>query len=282
MECSSLHSFGGRMLDRFVFDFDPDDGLGDAAADVGAAAAPSPDHEAPAGEAGESLPSGDATEAAAQPSEPAFDPREIQAEIEFLRGQNQQLAQLVQGYPPSSATEAGADASPTLDPFADDYSQQLAALIQQTVAQAVQPLSATFQQQQQAAAQAESEQRVQDVIADDVARNGEFVTGDTDEQKAADRQARQLVRTLAEQSFPEYAARYGAGDRAAAFAIEKAAAQVRSLLAAAGQTAVARHQNHLGTLAGAPGEVPGVGGAAATEQPVVKIGSRVVDRYAAA
>lgn len=151
------------------------------------------------------------------------------------------------------------------------------------------PLASQMQAAQEAETVAQGEARLEDMLADDIARNGDFVraAGNSDEQIAAaqkaDADARQLVRTVADQMFPEIAQRYGATPRAAEIAMTRAADQVRSLLRAAGQSGVAAHTNQMATLAGQTGEAGGPGaGAAAVSRPVVKFGERVTDRYAAA
>jgi hypothetical protein len=57
---------------------------------------------------------------------------------------------------------------------------------------------------------------------------------------------------------------------------------VRGLLRAVGSSAQAVQANQLATLAGQNGEVGGTGAVGAVSRPVVKIGERVTDRYAAA
>lgn len=249
-----------------LFEFMPDDGTGDAAlaggagagaatdaaGDVGAAA---PEAAAAGAEPGSTSDTTDGVQAAA----PTFDPREVEAELEYLREQNQQLlAQWQQQQ--TAATTGEPEPGVTLDPFDDSFGTSLQQLIRQELQQAVQPLAGRFEQQEAAAIHQEGEQRIIDAISDDVARNGEFVPGDKPEHMEADRQARMVVRTLAEQMFPTYAERYGPGQRAGAFAIEKAAAQVRELLKAYGDSAISRHTNQVATLAGARSEPAGTGG----------------------
>lgn len=241
-------------LNTFLVEYEPDEGT-----DAGAAAvAPAPPTEGDAA-AVASEPSVGATE----PSAPAFDPSEIQAELEYLRTQNAQFAQLLQGVAAQAQPTTGQQQPsglPAFDPFdadsvrawQDARDQQLLAAIDQRFS----AVSSRFAQQDALAQQAEGEQRIEDVIADDVSRNGEYASD-----PEADRQARATVRALAEQLFPEYAQRYGAGPRAGELALSKAAAQVRSLLSAAGTTAVTQRDNELANLAGVRGE-PGTGASA--------------------
>jgi len=207
----------------------------------------------------------------------------------------QQLEQLVQrSQAQQPQQQQGFDASQLLDEygnldpakFAAWSSQRDQQLVQQ-VQQMFTPLAQQMQAAQEAEVVASGEARLEDILADDISRNGDFVraAGNTPElvaqAQAADAQARQMVRTLADQMFPEIASRYGATPRAAEIAMTRAADQVRGLLRTVGSSAQAQQANQLATLAGQNGEVGGTG-TAALSRPVVKIGERVTDRYAAA
>src|SRR5581483_11722911 len=112
---------------------------------------------------------------------------------------------------------------------ADQRDQRIVAAVQQMFS----PLASQMQAQQEAETIASGEARLEDILADDIARNGDFVraAGNAPEQiaaaQAADAQARQMVRTVADQLFPQIAERYGATPRAAEIAMTKAAEQVR-------------------------------------------------------
>ncbi len=269
------HSFGGHAMDRYLIDHETDAGAAaavEAGSDGGeAGAAPSPEpvsSTAPGGE-GEAAPSAAATAAAPTwtPDDPAFRDAVAQEAEALIQGRfgglmqlEQQLAQLG-GQPEPSQTPGLPEFDP-LDPdsvtaWQDAREQRLLAQIDQRLQMLGQPLM----EQQAQQAQQEGEQRLQDIIGDDVARNGEFAS-DPD----ADRQARDLVRVLAEQQFPTLAERYGQTPRAAEMAISQAAQQVRGLLRTVGQAEVTRHQHHTATLAGAVAE-PGAGGAAVSTVP---------------
>jgi len=206
----------------------------------------------------------------------------------------QQLEQLVQRAQAQQPQQQGFDASQLLDEYGNVNAAALAELIQQAnneTRRAMEAIVSPLAQQMAAAQEAEvvasGEARLEDILADDISRNGDFVraAGNTPEQvaqaQAADAQARQMVRTLADQMFPEIASRYGATPRAAEIAMTRAADQVRGLLRTVGSSAQAQQANQLATLAGQNGEVGGTG-TAALSRPVVKIGERVTDRYAAA
>lgn len=109
------------------------------------------------------------------------------------------------------------------------------------IAQMQAPLAARFEQE----TVAEGNQRLNDILADDVARNGEF-SADAE----ADKAARGLVRTLAEQAFPQVAQRYGPTPRAAEMAMAQATAQVRQLLTADRAAALTTEANRVAALAG--------------------------------
>lgn len=173
-----------------------------------------------------------------------------QQQLDALIREAQQQAQQQQGG--QQAPAGFVDEFGNFDPSA--FAQWQAQRDEQQQAwldQRLQALAAPLAARQEAETVAEGEQRLTDILADDIARNGEFVSGTDEAALAADKQARQLVRTIADQMFPEVAQRYGQTARAAELAMSKAADQVRSLLKAAGATSVQQHVNHNATLAGA-------------------------------
>jgi hypothetical protein len=202
------------------------------------------------------------------PADPQVDVRELQAQLEYVSDQYNGLVQYLQSQGATRAeAEAGATAQTGLDPAAlvDEYGNldpaAFAAFLAQrderlfgAIDQRLQRIDQRESAREEATVIAEGEQRLNDILADDIARNGEFAAD-----PEADKQARSLVRTLAEQAFPEVAQRYGMTPRAAEIAMSRAADQVRGLLKAAGAAAVTQNANHLATLAGARSE-PGVGG----------------------
>jgi hypothetical protein len=245
----------------------------------------------------------------AEPVAPAVEPAPVPA-IDYddprlhdlIQTQASQMAQqtledLVQRAQSQQAQQQqpGFDVSQLLDEYGNVNATALASMIQQSnqqtltaVQQMFSPLAQQMQAQQEAEVVASGEARLEDILADDISRNGDFVraAGNAPEQvaqaQAADVQARQMVRTMADQMFPEIAQRYGATPRAAEIAMTRAADQVRGLLRAVGSSAQAVQANQLATLAGQNGEVGGTGAVGAVSRPVVKIGERVTDRYAAA
>lgn len=238
-----------------------------------------------------------AVEATPAPAAIDYDDPRLQDLIQNQASQiaQQTLEQMVQrSQMQQPQAQQGFDPSQLLDEYGNVNPAALATLMQQqqqTTLQAVQemftPLASQMQAQQEAETIASGEARLEDILADDIARNGDFVraAGNTPEQVAqaqeADKAARALVRTTADQMFPEIAQRHGATPRAAEIAMGRAADQVRSLLRVAGQSAQAAQANQLATLAGQHGE-PGSAGTSAVSRPVVKFGERVTDRYAAA
>lgn len=228
------------------------------------------------------------TEAAAPAVEaPALDPLELQAELENTRAQyNEVLGVLEQLAQPGqsdqqAARQAGYDISDLTDEYGNldpqkfaAYQGQRDAAIVARMEQMFQPIQQTFSQQQEQAVIAEGEQRLQDIMADDVSRNGDFAPD-----PEANQQAIELVHTLASQMFPDVARRYGANPQSAEIAMNRASAQVRGLLKSVGGAAVAQTQGNLATLAGAHGE-PGSGGAG-VEAPVIRLGETSAARFAA-
>lgn len=243
----------------------------------------------------QTAPEGEATEveapeaeAPAAPAEPTLDPLELQAELEHLRGQNQELYSILEQFATQtqgqsaeqSAAQAGYDISSLTDEYGNldpqkfaAYQQQMEQRIVGRMEQMFQPLQQTFEQQREASVIEEGNQRLNDILADDIAKHGEFASD-----PKADAQARELVNTLASQMFPDIADRYGSNPRAAEIAMTRAAEQVRTLLRSVGGSAVSQTQNRLATLAEQRGE-PGAG--SGVEAPVIRIGDTSAARFAA-
>lgn len=233
----------------------------------------------------------EAPEVAEEPAAPAaelpFDPAELQAELEYSRSQNEQLYGMLEQFVnqqqggQQAQPQAGVDLSQLTDEYGNLSPQGLAALLESnnqrllgTINQQLQAIQAPIAQQQEAQVVAEGNQRLQDIIADDIARNGDFASD-----PEADAQAREMVTTLAATMFPDLSQRYGPNPRTAELAMTRAAEQVRGLLRSAGVAAVSQTANQLATLAGAPQGEPG-SGVAGTEAPVIRKGERSVDRFA--
>jgi len=142
------------------------------------------------------------------------------------------------------------------------------------ISQMFNPIQESFQSQQEASVIAEGEQRLADILADDVSRNGEFASD-----PEADARAREFVSERASQLFPELAERYGPSPRTAERAMTRAASEVRGLLQSVGGAAVQQNQNQLANLASANGEIGGT--AAGVESPVIRLGETSAARFAA-
>lgn len=145
--------------------------------------------------------------------------------------------------------------TPTLDPYSDSFGTDLATFVQQQNQQLLGEVKQMFEQFQQpflARAEqetvAEGEARIKDMIADDIARNGDLPET-----------AKQMIRTLASDYFAEAEARYGKTARAAEHAIGRAAQVVRGLVNESRQAAADAEANRTATLAGAPNEPAGTG-----------------------
>lgn len=204
--------------------------------------------------------------------EPQGDPRvaELEAALEHQQAQFGQLVEYLQSQGATRAqAEAGAtdqigfDPSDLVDEFGQLVPQALVQLFssqQQALTQAIdqrfQAIAAPLAAREEAESVAEGEARLNDILVDDIARNGEFSSD-----PETDKQARTLVRTLADQAFPEVAQRYGMTPRAAEIAMNRTADQVRGLLKAHGAAAVTAHVNHNATLASQRNE-PGAGSGA--------------------
>lgn len=182
----------------------------------------------------EDPPSSPATETA--PAWDANDPA-------FRDAIRQEAEALVQAQLAGLQQEATSSDEPepiSLDPFDENFGTNLQKMLRAELAQISQPLQA----QQEAARNAEGEQRIQDMIADDLTRNGDL----SDAGKA---QVRPLVNVF----FGEFAEVYGPSSKAVELATQKAAAAVRQIEKNAETRAVERYKNELGTLSGAPTEL---------------------------
>lgn len=234
-----------------------------------------------------------------EPAGPVFDPAELDARFAAYDARNQQLeAALTQLFQPQPTVQQPQPLVDLVDEFGQVNPDALVQMLEQrdqrnlqVMQQLLAPVTQTFQQQQQDQIIGEGEQRLGDILADDISRNGEFATD-----QEADKQARTLVRTLAEQSFPEIAGRYGgnwnpqtgnfdfptgfASAKAAEQAMTNAAAQVRSLLKATGSAAVSQHVNHNATLAGQRTE-PGAAAGIVTTDPAIRAPGETARLYAA-
>lgn len=137
---------------------------------------------------------------------------------------------------------------PTVDPYADDFAEQLAArdaaLVQQITAQMQQALAPLYQAQQ-GAALSEAEERALDILEDAFSREGDVAEKET---------AIEMARAVANVYFQEEAERFGFGPKAAERALERAATAIQARDKAVAEAAVERYKNQLAGLAGAPTE----------------------------
>lgn len=283
----SMHTFGGSALDRHVFDFETAVDGGSAGAPAGADPSPTaPVAEPPGGAQGGEPVSSSAGATELSPAWSPDDPTFLQAVDDRALGLIEQrfapIAQLLEQQLGNGGAGAAAAAGPglaPLDPFSEDFGaafdqrlEQLGSRLEGLIGQVAQPLH----EQREQATVAEGNQRLQDMIADDVSRNGDFprAPGETESK------AQSLVQPLAEAMFPQIAARYGNGPRAAEAAIQQASQTIRGIIAEAKAAGVAEHTNQLGTLAGARGE-PGPGAAGAQGLADSNDPAEITRRYAA-
>jgi len=142
----------------------------------------------------------------------------------------EQLSQIAQLAQPQQEQDT------RLDPLAEDFEDRLSTFLDQRL----QP----FQHAQQQWQQSEGKERAQDILSDNVSRDGEFIF-EGSSQKAL---------TLAETYLPEMQQRYGATPQAAEAAINAAAKDVREYERAVGEAYHKRQMNQLQTLNDAPRE----------------------------
>lgn len=238
------------MLD--LYEFEASEGAGSG--DTGAAAGLTPEAAEPgAGEAA------DLSAVSAPAAAPVWETPEFreavaeqaaeiaQAQIAAMRAEQAQAPEVAgQPYVP-----------PALDPYSDTFGQDLASLLehnrQQTMNEMrtlVQPVTESLTASQMAAQQAEGDQRVADIIADDIARNGDLGTT-----------AQSLIRPLASIRYDELIGRgHPHGPRTGELAVQSAATTVRQSVAEERTAAATAETNRISTLGGVLGQ-PAAGAA---------------------
>lgn len=216
-------------------------------------------------------------------AEPALDPRELLAELEYLRSTNEQLLTRFsqqQPQPGEQPPQGGFDPSQLVDEYGqfrpDKFAEfQMArdqALLQ-TITQQFQPIQQQFEQQAQAATQQ---------------RYGEFVDGliQKNMDQAWPEGASAFLESRAAALMPGLNERFGTNPDGSwkttvlELAVEKAATEVKQLLGGAAGTAEQRQAQRLAELAGLPGEPGNGAGGAVAGQPEFKSAREVVEYYA--
>ena len=136
-----------------------------------------------------------------------------------------------------------------LDPFADNFGEQLSGFFQDQLQQHLSPVQQFIQEQQMG----EGEERALDILEDVVSKDGDFLDNE---------RAFASARALANVYFAEEVQRHGYGPAAAEAALVRAAGEVRAYEQHVREQALSQHSNHLATLTGAatePGSVYGQG-----------------------
>ncbi len=195
-------------------------------------------------------------EAAPEPPSWAGPSRE---EWEGLQQQNAALLSWAQQRAEAEAAQAQERA--TFDPFNEDPDTLLRQIIREEIA----PIAQAHEEMDLAAGQ----ELAYDVIADNVAREGDFL------HEGSQERAFQLARAY----LPNAIQRFGYTDKAGEQALEMACKAVREWESQVGKAYHERQMNQLASLSGAPRE-PGVGGAATQIQAgPYSQGQRVTDRF---
>lgn len=149
----------------------------------------------------------------------------------------------------------------SLDPLDENFGEALGmgirSEIQAALQQAFQPLSQTLTElQTQEQLNAYQEQK-KDVIADEIARNGDLTEA-----------GRVLLESLTDSYVQDAVERYGPSPRAMEHAVASAAEFIRQLEREAEERALKRHENQLRTLSEATGEPgPAAGASVVPGQP---------------
>lgn len=244
--------------------FQADPGMG-GGSDAGAALAAGDEARAAADALG-SDGTGDGAVVAPPPFSYGTDPQFLEAvdsrAYELANGLvDQRLAPLEQLLRDAfQADQGGGSVDPAqLNPWGEGFGESLDARFQaleQRFAQMLNGVAAPLAARQEAETVAEGNQRIQDMIADDIGRNGDFPTNPETGRSAA----KDAIRPLADILFPQIAQRYGNTPHAAEAAVFKATAMVRAIVDEARQHGATTETNRLATLAGANGDL-GVNGA---------------------
>lgn len=136
-----------------------------------------------------------------------------------------------------------------IDPLADDFQSQLDAYFEQK--------TAPYQEYLQAQQYREGDARAQDILADDIAKNGEFLYNDPNSPEG---DSKSVARLLANNFVGEFNQQFPNDPaKAAEAAIQKAAAVVRAIEKGAGSSYHDQQINQLAGLGGARRE-PAAGG----------------------
>lgn len=191
--------------------------------------------------------------------------RMVDLRIEQIMQEAQQAQQQPQTQEPETADWD------SWDPLEEGSGAKLGQLMQQTLAQfagqiqqSIQPVTQSFEQQAEQAVLAEGAQRMDDIIADDYAKNGEIVPLDLGDGQKID--PKDLIRQIAPAFLPDGVQKYGdtpvGVQRAAEAALYRAAHTIRSLVSAAEKQGRTKAENELGALAGAPRDLSGGGSGA--------------------
>lgn len=139
-----------------------------------------------------------------------------------------------------------------VDPFADDYQQQLDAYVEHRLNERLSRLEQATSHWEQS----EGTERARDILADNISREGEFIFEGSHERALRE----------AEAYLPEMQERYGATPQAAEAAINAAAAATREYERQVGEAFHSRQMNQLKTLNDAPRE-PGAAVPPAVQTP---------------
>lgn len=256
------------MPPRTLFYFDPDDGAGSGVATASAEADPSAAVSSGGAEpeAAGGAPSAEAAPAWAGPSQDEWG--EVVGALGYLASQIplEQQTQIA-----AEQQSAGEPVGLSLDPFADDFGDNLGQLLDQRLEalvgrleQRLDPLVQSHEREQIG----EAEQRALDIIGDIESRDGEFLSGDD---------ARHAVRALAETLVGETRQRFGPGPRAAEAALSRAAQIVRGIEKSVSDKAVEQYRNQLSNVGGARQE-PGISGAAVSNPSVDGVSAETLGR----
>ncbi len=146
-----------------------------------------------------------------------------------------------------------------LDPFSDNFGQQLVGLIQD----AISPYASHAEQQMMS----EANEKAMDIIADREAKDGEFMNPE---------KSRPLARLLADKHFPDMAQKHSDPRKAAEAALAQGVKEARELEQIYGKAYYEREINQLKGLSGAKRE-PAAAGTNAATQFVVEEGGNEMD-----
>lgn len=259
----TLHSFGGSAMDRHIFDFETvaDGSAATAGAPAGDGPSPTADPAAdPAAVGGEPDPSSAGATDVAPALAPEYLTAEDAAAIADARF-SQLLEQARGGQPaPTQGGDGGqVDLNQFLDPYGDNFGNNLASVLGGMLQQITTGIDQRFQpfsEQAEQTQRAELDTVLQTAVNDHAGAVGGLRGGDAAVQR--------VMADVRNRYMPEAVRLYGNSDRAAQIAIDKAVRAEQSYQREIAGGAAVESAEHLALLDGGRSDIAGGGAAVVT------------------